>query len=401
VKILLVHNLYRYPGGEDQVFRREVELLRSAGHEVFEYTRHNDEIVESGISNKVKLGARTLWAWDTQRELRAILQRKRPQVVHFHNTFPLVSPAAYYTCHKEGIAVVQSLHNARLMCPGATFYREGKVCQDCLGKAVPWPAVVHACYHDSSLQTAVLASMLTFHRLLRTWQEGVDSYIVFSQFFREKFVAAGLPSEKVFVKPHFVTMDPGVKQKPGGYALIVGRLSPEKGIRTVLKAWRSLGHVPLTIVGDGPLDNDVNDFAAGNPLVRKLSHLPESECTELIKGASFLIWPSDVESFGLVTIEAFSCGTPVIAAGFGAMSELVKDKATGIHFKPGNPEDLATKVEWAWTHPREMEVMGNAARKEYEAKYTPERNYLLLMNIYEHACRTASQKSLGEKLIVQ
>jgi glycosyltransferase involved in cell wall biosynthesis len=387
MKLLLVHNRYRYSGGEDQVFRRESELLRSAGHHVLEYTRDNAEITENGMLDKAKLGMRTLWAWDSREELGTILQKEKPQVVHFHNTFPLVSPAAYYACREAGVPIVQSLHNPRFMCPAATMYREGKVCQDCLGKSVPWPALAHSCYRHSFLHTAAAVGMLTFHRLLRTWEDCVDAYIVVTEFFRQKFITAGLPREKVFIKPHFLSIDPGMKQETGNYALFIGRLTPEKGIATLLKAWKTLGHIPLWIIGEGPMENDVRRFGQGNSAVRSLPRLSQRECLEVIKGARFLVWPSEGynETFGLVAIEAFACGTTVITSGSGAMAEVVENNKTGLHFEVGDPKDLASKVEWAWAHPKDLEIMGDAAREEYKAKYTAERNYQLLMQIYSQA----------------
>jgi len=393
MKLLLVHNRYRYSGGEDQVFHRENELLRSAGHHVLEYTRNNSEIVEDGLLSKAKLGVQTLWARDSQQELRSILRRERPQVVHFHNIFPLISPAAYYACQEAGIPVVQSLHNPRLMCPAATMYREGKVCQDCLGKAVPWPGIVHSCYRNSSLRTAAVAGMLTLHRLLGTWQERVDAYIVFTEFFRQKFIEAGLPCKKIFLKPHFLGTDPGMKQNDGDYALFVGRLAREKGVATLLKAWESLGHVPLWVGGAGPMEQDVRRFSQTHQSIHMLPYLSQKECFEMIKGARFLVWPSGAETFGLVAIESFACGTPVIASRSNAMAEVVEDKKTGLHFEPGDPEDLAAKVEWAWTHPREMAAMGRAARAEYKSKYTAERNYQLLMEIYSQARSATAWKA--------
>src|SRR6266566_356025 len=388
MKILLAHNYYRYPGGEDEVFQSEQELLRSAGHEILEFARHNSEIMEDGIFSKAKLGVRTLWARDSQQELRAILQRERPQVVHFHNTFPLISPAAYYACQEAGVPVVQSLHNARLMCPAATFYREGGVCEACLGRAVPWPGVLHACYHQSHVQTAIVAGMLCTHRILRTWHEQVDAYIVFTNFFRQKFIASGLPGEKIFVKPHSLNSDPGMKQGPGSYALFIGRLAPGKGVPTLLKAWENLKHIPLRIAGEGPLKKDVHEFKKDNPSVSIRPYLPRKECLELIKGARFLVWPSEgSETFGLVAIEAFACSTPVIASGLGATAEVVEEQKTGLHFEAGNAEDLAAKVEWAWEHPQEMEAMGRAGRNEYESKYTAPTNYEALMSVYRSAIR--------------
>jgi glycosyltransferase involved in cell wall biosynthesis len=389
MKVLQVHNHYSYPGGEDTVFYRERELLRSAHHEVLEFTRHNDEITESGFLRKANLGLQSVWAWDSAKALRSFLQSEKPDVAHFHNVVPLISPAAYHVCHDERIPAVQSLHNPRLLCPAATLHREGVVCEECAEKAVPWPGVIHACYHKSRFQTAVMAGMLMTHRLMKTWQERIDAYIVFTEFFRQKFIAAGLPPEKIFVKPHFVPADPGMKDKPGNYALYMGRLAPEKGVATLLEAWKTLNDVPLWIRGEGSMEEVVRRFAEGISSVRLLPRLSQRECFDVIKGARFLVWPSEgyYESFGLVAIEGFACGVPVIASRVGAMTEIVEDGRTGLHFNPGDAADLAAKVDWAWTHPKDMDVMGNFARLEYEAKYTAQQNYPRLMEIYKQAQR--------------
>lgn len=402
MKVLLVHNRYRLAGGEDEVFLRESRLLRLAGHEVTEYIRSNSEIVENGILNQVSLGMRTLWARDSQEALRSILRRERPHIVHFHNTFPLISPAAYYACLNERIPVVQSLHNARLLCPAATLWREGKLCEDCLGKTLPWPGVVHSCYHNSSLRSTAVAGMIALHRLLGTWQKTIDAYIVFNEFYRRKFISTGLPPEKLFLKPHFIDTDPGMKHDTGTYALFVGRLVREKGILTVLDAWHALDHVPLTIAGEGALSNEVRRFAKAKPLVRVFPHLSASECLHLIKEARFLIWPSNcLESFGLVAIEAFACGTPIIASALGGMQEIVEDKKTGLLFEANNPKDLAEKVAWAWSNREQLKTMGNSAREEYKVKYTAERNYSILMQIYEQARKASNRKDYSETQVLQ
>jgi len=406
MKLLLAHNRYRQSGGEDEVFLRETKLLRAAGHEVLEYTADNSEITEDGIFGKAKLAAQTLWAWDSVARLRALLRRERPCLAHFHNTFPLISPAAYYACQKEGIPVVQSLHNVRLMCPAATFYRKGSTCLDCLGRSVSWPGVVHACYRNSHLQTAMVAGMVTGHRILGTWHKQVDAYIVFTEFYRQKFISAGLSREKLFVKPHFLVTDPGMKQNSGDYALFVGRLAPEKGVPTLLEAWRSLRHVPLRIRGEGPLGSDVEQFTRESPSVSTLPYLSPKECLDLIKGARFLVWPSEgyYESFGLVAVEAFACGTPVIASRTGAMTEIVEDRKTGLHFTAGDADDLAAKVQWAWTHPDQMDEMGRAARAAYEGKYTAETNSQVLLGIYRKTMEnrsTQAENSLAIRPLTQ
>ncbi len=246
--MLLLHNRYQQPGGEDQVFAAEGNLLEAHGHQVLRYTRHNDQVTDQ---NPLALAGATVWNQAVYRELRTLIRRERPQVAHFHNTLPMISPAAYYAARAEGVPVVQTLHNYRLLCPNALFYRDGQVCEDCLGKAVPWPGVVHACYRESRASSGAVATMLTAHRAIGTWKKAVDMYVALTEFARQKFVQGGLPAEKIVVKPNFIEPDPGSGEGRGHYALFVGRLSQEKGVDTLLAAWEQLGEkVPLKIVGD-------------------------------------------------------------------------------------------------------------------------------------------------------
>lgn len=397
MRVLLVHNRYRQPGGEDEVFQREGDLLRSGGHKLIEYTIHNDDITVNGTLSKARIAMRTLWAWDSIAELRSILRHERPDLVHFHNTFPLISPGAYYACQNEGVPVVQSLHNARIICPAATFHREGRACEDCLGRAVPWPSIVHACYHNSHLQTAAVAGMLTGHQILGTWRRQVDAYIVFTEFSRHKFINAGLPREKIFVKPHFLIKDPQIKNTAGEYALFVGRLAPEKGVGTLLRAWALLGNsVPLRIVGDGPIRANLEAERDRSNLsnVRFEGWLGRERLVSTMKGAAFVVFPSEsYEPFGLTMVEAFACGVPVIASKLDSIAEIVEEEKTGLYFRPGDAPELAARVDWAWSHLREMEMMGRAARLEYEAKYTQVRNYPLLMEIYDRVLHTRNREA--------
>lgn len=396
MRILILHNRYQQPGGEDSVAEAEKRLLLDGGHQVVEYSRHNDEIANYSLWQRATLAPRTVWAWDSFREITALLERERPDVAHFHNAFPLISPAAYYACWKKHVPVVQSLHNPRLLCPGAALYRNGRACQDCLGAAIPWPAVVHACYRGSRAQSVAVAAMLTSHRWLNTWLQRVTRYLVFTEFFRRKFIDGGLPAAKIITKPHFVAPDPGVRREPGAYALFIGRLASEKGVRTLLRAWERLKAVPLRLRGEGPMMPEVRRTINRNGTALQLvPRLRRSELVSLIKGARFLVWPSEgfYETFGLVAVEAFACGLPVIASRLGAMAEIVADGKTGLHFTSGDPEDLAVKVDWAWTHPREMEEMGRQARAEYEAKYTAQRNYELLMEVYRSAFQAVQERN--------
>ncbi|MGH9573832.1 MAG: glycosyltransferase family 4 protein [Candidatus Acidiferrales bacterium] len=388
MKILLVHNSYQQPGGEDVVFRAEHDLLAEAGHGVSVYVRSNHEISSYNSLQKASLAPRTVWAWDTLKEMRQLIAGERPDVVHFHNTFPLVSPSAYFACREAGVPVVQTLHNPRLLCPAATLHRNGAFCQDCTVTKTFWPAVLHGCYRQSRVETGVVATMLAVHRTLNTWQKLVNCYLASTRFFADKFAEAGLPTGKIQVKPHFVPRDYKASGSAGEYALFVGRLAPEKGVPTMLKAWERIRCIPLKIRGDGPLDPHIRARTIERSLpIELLPRLAQDELIRLFQGARFLVWPSEglYETFGMVAIEAFACGVPVIASNAGAMAEIVHDHCTGLHFRSGDPQDLAVKVEWAWNHSTEMEAMGRSARAEYEAKYTPERNYEMLLSIYEFA----------------
>jgi glycosyltransferase involved in cell wall biosynthesis len=232
--------------------------------------------------------------------------------------------------------------------------------------------------------------------MLKTWQQQVDAYVSFTEFSRQRFIAAGLPPEKIFLKPHFLLSDPEMRQQQGEYALYVGRLTPEKGIRTLLDAWKLLdNHVPLRIVGDGPNRKAFEAFKEQTGLSNVYfdGWLAPGQLHSIMKRAAFLLFPSEFhETFGLTIIEAFACGVPVIVSGLGGMVEIVDNEKTGLHFIPRNAMDLAAKVEWAWAHQREMETMGRAARAEYEAKYTAERNYHLLIEVYKRA-QNATRKA--------
>jgi glycosyltransferase involved in cell wall biosynthesis len=388
MKVLAVHNNYQQPGGEDQVFLAEVALLERYGHRVVRYGTHNDRVAEM---NRLTLAGTALWNHSTYRELRTIIRRERPHVAHFHNTFPLVSPAGYYAARAEGVPVVQTLHNYRLLCPNALFFRDGRVCEDCMGKAIPWPGVVHKCYRGSRAASGLVAAMLTTHRALRSWTEMVDAYIALSEFARCKFIEGGLPKVKVAVKPNFVHPDPGPGRSGEGPALFVGRLSPEKGVGTLLAAWEHLeGRAPLKIVGDGPLMGQVVEAASRHPRMKYLGYRPAEEVRALMKEASVLVFPSEAyETFGRVVAEAFATATPVIAADVGAIGELVDHGRVGLQFRPGDPEDLAAQVEWFLSHPEEHARMRRQARAEFEAKYTAECNYQSLMEIYQSALENA------------
>jgi len=385
MRILKVHNYYTGPGGEDTVFHAERDLLRSRGHEVIEYLESNTKIA---TMNKAKVVLQTLWSAPSYHKLIRFLHQTQPQVVHFHNTFPLISPSAYYACQNLGLPVVQTLDNQRLMCPAASFYRAGKLCTDCLGKTPPWPGVLHACYHNSHLHTAVVATMLTLHRWLRTWQTKVDVFLCATNFYRDLFIQAGIPSEKIVVVPHFVQerYPSDSDQHVGDYALFIGRLDPEKGVKTLLGAWKEL-NIPLKIRGSGRLDEMARTFIKQHQMesVEFIDPLEKHQLSDLIAHARFLVAPSEgyYETFGMVIVEAYSRRIPVIASNIGVTPELVSDQKTGLLFEAGNAVDLANKARWLWDHPTEASAMGRSGFELYRERYTENQCYGTLIEVYE------------------
>jgi glycosyltransferase involved in cell wall biosynthesis len=378
MKILFVHNAYQNFGGEDAAVMAEIDLLRSHGHTVELYKRHNGELNRLPVS---VAAINAVWSQRSADEVETLCNSLQPDLVHAHNTFPLVSPSIYWTAARENIPVIQTLHNYRLLCPQGTFLRNGKVCEDCLGK-VPWRAVARKCYRGSVPQSAVLAGMLSAHRAAGTYRDRVTRYVALSAFARDRFIEGGLPAEKLRIKPNFVqsAAQPGSGVRRG--ALFVGRLAEEKGIATLSEAVGLGGHADIEVIGSGPCEAAVaKRFGA-----RYLGFLSRDDILDRMRSASFLIVPSvGHEQMPTTILEAFSCGLPVIASRLGALVGIVEDGVTGLLFNPGDAADLTAKIAWAHAHGDQMLAMGRSARAQYEAKYTPSINYQMLVEIYEDA----------------
>lgn len=388
MKILLAHNYYQQPGGEDIVFAQERELLMRHGHEVRVYERSNHELDGASAARRLIQVQQMISSERTKQEVLSILRSERPDVVHATNTFMMISPSLYEACRVERVPVVQTLHNYRLLCPAAVLFREGKVCEECPEHGLQ-RSVLHGCYRNSRAMTAAVALMLRVHRQRGTWRSTVAAYVALTEFGRRKFIEGGLPAEKIFVKPNFVEPDPGEREGAGNYALFAGRLSAEKGVRVLLEAWSQL-HYPaeLRIVGDGPLRAELEQEAAKRGLrhVSFLGRLNNQRVREAIKGAACLIVPSIwYEGFPMVMAESLACGTPILASRLGAMEEIVEDGRNGLLFEAGDAADLARQAEWAFRNPLKLAEMGHEARHDYDSRYSAERNYSLLMHIYEQA----------------
>lgn len=383
LRILLVHNRYQLSGGEDGVFKAELDLLRQHGNEVTTYIENNP-----ANTSRLPLAAAfdTIWSLRTYRNLAKLIREIHPDVVHFHNTFLRISPSAYYACKAGNVPSIQTLHNYRLLCPSANFLKDNQICELCLKKKVPLPSIRYACYRNSRSQTAVIAAMLAIHNWIKTYHKVVHAYITPTEFTRQKFIEAGYPESKIKVKPNYLDPDPGMKTVLGDYALYVGRLSSQKGIPDLLEAWSQIKEIPLHIIGEGPMAKNVSEHARVNPNIHWLGEISRKQVLEQMKNAKILVFPSiSYEVFPLVLIEAFAVGLPVITSGIGNMKTIIENGRNGVHFKVGDVNDLASHVHWSFEHSDDIAQMGREARQDYLNKYTGETNYNMLIQIYENA----------------
>ncbi len=397
MKVLQVHNFYQQPGGEDQVLASEHDVLSRHGELVEQYLVHNDTIKQMP---GVEIGLRTIWNADTTRSFGKRLRETRPDIIHIHNAFPVISPAIYYAAESQAVPVVQTLHNFRLVCPASTLYRDGHLCEECLNRPVPYPAVVHGCYRASRSASAAIATMLTVHRVAGTWRSKVQTYIAPSHFSKRKLVEGGLPAAKIAVKPNFLARDPEIGSGDGGFALFLGRLAEVKGVRTLLAAWQKVEGFPLKIAGDGPLRDEVMEAAMHSKQISWLGQVDRSQALALLKSAAVLIMPSEwYEGLPMTIVEAMACGTPVIASDLGSLPELVIPGVNGFRFAPGDPQALSRLVKRVLCFPESLTRLRDSCRSQYESLYTAERNYAQLKTIYERAIEEYGVETAGESTI--
>ena len=383
-RVLAVHNFYRWRGGEDVVVESEIDLLRRRGHAVELFTRHNDDLDER---HPVALALDTVWSRRAAAALAQDIERFRPDLLHVHNTFPAISPAILWTARRHGVPVVQTLHNFRLLCAQANFLRAGAPCEDCLGR-LPWRGVIRRCYRGSTAASAALVAMIGTHRALGTWERTVGRYIALTEFSRSRYVAGGLPADRIAVKPNFVDLpppEPGVSRRGG---LFVGRLSGEKGVAVLAAAAARTPGVEIELFGEGPLA----DSLRGLPGLALRGAQPPEAVYSAMRRACYLVLPSTgYEGFPRVVAEAFACGLPVIGSRLGALPELIEEGRTGLLVEPGSASDLASRLAWANGNPAALAAMGDAARRVYETRYTGVENYRQLAVIYREASATGAR----------
>jgi glycosyltransferase involved in cell wall biosynthesis len=384
MRVLLVHNHYQSasPSGEDIAFTIEKQLLERAGHEVFTYTRHNDEI-ESTLPSRLNAAVSLFWSRTTYRDLTRLIKDKRPEIAHFHNTFPLISASGYRACQDNLVPVVQTLHNYRLICPGALLMRNGKPCEDCVGHSM-LPAVQHACYRSSTTGTALVTGMLAANRLRNIYHTDIDRFICLTEFARQRFIRGGLPETRLVVKPNALLDPPAKGSGNGNYALYVGRLSNEKGVETLIRAWQGISF-PLKVVGDGPLRSVLEQRCRELHLdVEFLGLQPRTEVMAIMQLATFLIIPSECyEGFPITALEAFATGAPLVVSAIGALDEIIEAPQNGLKFRAGDDNSLRETVRSVLHDPTALTSMRSSNRTLFEQRYSVERSTAALNTIYE------------------
>lgn len=390
LRVLVVHNRYRseLPSGEDRVVDQEISLLSRNGHHVTSFERHSDDIGSMSLLRRARVPLQVPWNGGARRDLTAVLRAERPDIVHVHNTFPLLSPSVLAACTDVGVPVVATLHNFQLVCPNGTLMRDGAICTDCTGR-LPVPSLVHGCYRGSRLATVPMTVNMLVNR--RRWWSQVDRFFCVSSAQRQILVDAGVPPQRLAVKHHFVT-DPGVQRVgPGQHVLYLGRMTADKGVPLLMAAWESLDATggagfPLVMAGGGPLSDDVRRWAERRRDVQFVGLQTALQCRDLTARAAALVAPSNArETFGLVLVEAMACGVPVVAADHGGFTELVVDGVTGRLHRPGDAASLADSLVEVIADADRNAAMGSAARATYDARFTPAVGLAALIAEYEGA----------------
>lgn len=391
MRVLIVHGRYRShaPSGENRVVDQEASLLASAGHVVERFERHSDDIARWSAARRATLALTSVRSRQVRQALEARLRGCRPDVVHVHNTFPTLSPSVLLACRNQGVPVVATIHNYKLLCASGDFYRDGQPCHECAGGAL-LPAIRHGCYRGSSATTAPVSLGLAVNRA--AWHDLVSAYVFISESQRRLMSGLGLPDERTFVKHNFAAPAPARTGSTDHAVVYVGRLDEAKGIRLLMRAWEQFCRLRpgralrLRVVGGGPLTAEVDAWSRDRRSVDFLGHVSPREAREALGRAAAAVMPSEwEETFGLVAVEAMAAGTPPIAPAQGSFPELITAGVDGVLFRPGDPGSLAGELDQLERAPRDFAELGRAARETWHRRFRPEVSLKRLEEIYRFA----------------
>ncbi len=391
MKILVVHNFHRRgsASGDDQVYKSETVLLEANGNEVIRYFVSNDEFDAAGIMGKLCATFGMLWSFKNYRGLKELIRKERPDLVHIHTFFPLLSPSVLYAAKRMKIPVVATLHDTRFICPCSTSLRGEKICNEC-GDGHYLRMFKYGCFKGSRLQSLIVALIFKYHRIRRSFYDQIDHYICLNDNQIRLLVSVGFSENKISKKYNFVPdADAEIKPVktsdiPERYVVFYGRIGEEKGVRILMRIWDEIDDIPLVIMGGGPLEDEVRSWALNKDNVKFMGYINHDECLSVVKGCEFVVFPSIwYEGCSMVEIEAQSLGKGLIATDLGFSSEAVEDGYNGYKVPLGNVDKFRDIIRQLWEDPSKCDEIGLNARREYEAKYRPKDNYLKLRDIYE------------------
>jgi glycosyltransferase involved in cell wall biosynthesis len=379
VKVVVAHNRYRQgqPSGENTVVDLEIAQLAAAGVEVLPFLRSSDEIPSMSPVSKALLPVSPVYSPRARHDLADLIHQHRPDVLHLHNPYPLISPWVVRTAHRYGVPVVQTVHNYRQVCSSGLYFRDGHICHDCRGRFVGIPAVVHRCYRGSRAQSALMASTLAVHR--PTWRS-VDRYIALTAAIAEHLRDYGIPGDRIVVKPNSVP-DPGPSGEAGEGFLFIGRLSAEKGLGLLLDAWRrhpdgALGQ--LTIAGDGDQRPLAAQAAADRADIDYVGPLSRDAVQAALRKAAVVVVPSTWHDvLPTVVIEALASARPVLGTSLGGIPYLVDSAGWVV---PPDPAALAAALPVAG---RQAAELSPVARHRYETTFHPSVVTTQLLAVYQ------------------
>lgn len=385
MRILLTHNFYKFFAGEDSIALREKDLLESKGEHIYFYTKDNKETDNYTLKEKIIFFKQTVYSQKTRDEVKDIVRDFKPHIAYTHNIFPLISPSIFHTLYKESIPCVQNVQDYRWLCPNGVFYINDRICERCKNGAF-WNAIRYKCFRNSFLLSGLYATTISINRLAGIFKK-IDAFLCTTEFNKQKLMEAGIEEKRIFIKPNYLDI---THIEPlygsGDYIIFLGRLSPEKGLWTLVNAFEKLKDYKLRIVGTGPLEEPLKEYIKekGIKNISIEGFKQGKEKDSLLKNALFMVFPSEwYEHFPIVLLEAFAFGKPVIASNIGNMPLIVEDGKSGLHFKAGDAFDLADKIRTLSQNPTDIINMGIYARKKLELEYTPEVNYKILRSIFD------------------
>lgn len=391
MKILAIHNYHRTgsASGDDQVFNSETALLESHGNTVVKYTVSNDEFDNAGVIGKIVSTFGMLWSFKNYKAVQCIINKEKPDIVHIHTFFPLLSPSILYAAKRCGMPVVATLHDTRFICPCSTSLRGNKLCNEC-GDGHYLRMCKYRCFKNSEIQSLIVAFIFKYHHKRKSFYQQIDRYICLNNNQILLLNRIGFDTSKIVKKYNFV---PDVKEKlmpvimdsiPERYVVFYGRIGEEKGIRLLMEMWNQITDIPLVVMGGGPLEEEFTKWSKEKENVYYLGYTEHNKCLSIVKGGEFVVFPSIwYEGCSMVEIETESLGKALIATNLGFSEEAIEDGVNGYKIQLANVDAFVKKIKWLWAQPEKCKVMGNNARKDYEQKYTPKENFKELLSIYQ------------------